>query len=839
MDTKSTKFKYSLFTKGLCLLLSALMFFSFAYTTVIIITATQIYGFEEYFTDSIPAFYDTYGFRNQFSSDNFRANQLVASDKAVIEDAFDSNEKSIIDKAVNDYLYRKAEIIKNELQYAVDNYDDSYFNYEYTADTVIIPEVEEVSGEVTTFKSEDIPRNIEAAQRILESCKGLEFLDYATLVRTDAFTDTEYNYSTDLHIPSSDAYEYIDIAFYNHSGYNLNEAEIKKLFLEQYNSAKSNATSGAEAEIEFALSVLSRLTAFKFYITDRQGNIYTNIKDTTPEKFRNEALDNEVYILFNNTLTLSGLDTAASDYYKLTFDGESGYIYYIFIDNEDINSYCNDNYGNLRYAYDNYLSPHLKIQIATAFISLLISIIMLIALISLCGHKNGEEKPSTALTDKIPTDLHFILSAVITVGSAVFGVWLGSEMFDTTSKLSLVYMYAPAIIALIFTLSFMILTEWLTSVARIRKAGEKYFSKMLIVRFFRYIVRSFKKLFNTLKILCFRPEKLDKRVVICLILYMLGNVALMILAFCLGIFMYSAIAIFIYIWLAAIYNILSLCAAMYYIINLDKIISASCRHESVNFGNKKVPESLRLLASNLTNTNEALREAVEKAVKDEQMKTELITNVSHDLKTPLTSLISYSDLLDKCDIQDETARKYIDVIHTQSIKLKRLIEDLIEASKVSTGNVTLNRVRLNLSELAMQAIAEFAPEIEKNGNEIIFTAPDKAPEIYADGAKTYRILANLLNNAKKYSAPETRIYISVSSDGKSSFFEIKNISAEPLNIAPEELTERFVRGDKSRSKEGNGLGLSIAKDLCTLQNGELILAIDGDLFKATVRLPSE
>ena len=221
------------------------------------------------------------------------------------------------------------------------------------------------------------------------------------------------------------------------------------------------------------------------------------------------------------------------------------------------------------------------------------------------------------------------------------------------------------------------------------------------------------------------------------------------------------------------------------------------------------------------------------------MKTELITNVSHDLKTPLTSLISYSDLLNNCKIEDETAKKYIGVIHNQSIKLKRLIEDLIEASKVSSGNVTINASMLNLSELAIQVIAEFSPEIEKNGNEIIFNEPETAPAVFADGSKTYRILSNLLSNAKKYSATGTRIYISVYKENDNSVFEIKNISSEPLNISPEELTERFVRGDKSRSKDGNGLGLSIAKDLCILQSGNLELSIDGDLFKAKVILPTE
>ena len=255
------------------------------------------------------------------------------------------------------------------------------------------------------------------------------------------------------------------------------------------------------------------------------------------------------------------------------------------------------------------------------------------------------------------------------------------------------------------------------------------------------------------------------------------------------------------------------------------------------FKRSDIPKSLKILANNLTVKNEALDKAVAEAIKKEHMKTQLITNVSHDLKTPLTSLISYSDLLSKCDIEDEDAKKYVDVINQQSEKLKRLIEDLIEASKVSTGNVTLNKVKLNLSELAVQAIVEFTPDFEKNCNEVKFSEQETPPVVFADGTKTYRIISNLLSNAKKYSAPHTRIYASVYKEGNYGCFEIKNISKEPLNISASELTERFVRGDESRTNEGNGLGLSIAKDLCGLQNGVLDIIIDGDLFKVIVKLP--
>jgi K+-sensing histidine kinase KdpD len=233
-----------------------------------------------------------------------------------------------------------------------------------------------------------------------------------------------------------------------------------------------------------------------------------------------------------------------------------------------------------------------------------------------------------------------------------------------------------------------------------------------------------------------------------------------------------------------------------------------------------------------------MSKAVENAIKNERTKTELITNVSHDLKTPLTSMISYVDLLKKCDINDEDAIKYIDVLSDKSQNLKKLIENLIEASKTSSGNIKINKAYLNLKELVAQATAEFLSDFESRELDLKFKEDSEDIRIFADGQHTYRVLENLLSNAKKYSAKGTRVYASIRREGKYGVFELKNISKDPLNISADELTERFVRGDASRgTEEGNGLGLSIAKQLCSLQGGELKLTIDGDLFKATVYLP--
>jgi signal transduction histidine kinase len=226
-----------------------------------------------------------------------------------------------------------------------------------------------------------------------------------------------------------------------------------------------------------------------------------------------------------------------------------------------------------------------------------------------------------------------------------------------------------------------------------------------------YIFRKLKKLFE------YKPKVFKWQVAVCCVLFFLINAFIcLFISFAEWFTGFDGMFMLIFGAIIIVFDLIVCYFVIKYINNLDKIIVASGEHKNVEFTDKHVDKSLQTLAKNLENSNEALDKAVAEAIKNEQMKTQLITNVSHDLKTPLTSLINYSDLLNKCEIEDEKAREYIDVINGQSAKLKRLIEDLIEASKVSTGNVQLNKARLNLSELAVQAIVEFTPEFDNNKN---------------------------------------------------------------------------------------------------------------------------
>lgn len=257
----------------------------------------------------------------------------------------------------------------------------------------------------------------------------------------------------------------------------------------------------------------------------------------------------------------------------------------------------------------------------------------------------------------------------------------------------------------------------------------------------------------------------------------------------------------------------------------------------------KVDEKLMIggfkdMAQELNGLSDVVMVAAQKQMRSERMRTELITNVSHDIKTPLTSIINYVDLLQKPH-SPEDGQAYLEVLSQQSNRMKRLIDDLIELSKASTGNITVNLTTMDAVETVNQALGEFTDKLEAAHLMPVFRAPKEPLYIHADGRLAWRAMSNLLSNAAKYAQPDTRLYVDmVAVDGKVCI-SFKNISRDSLNISADELMERFVRGEASRSQEGSGLGLNIAKSMMELQHGALELLVDGDLFKATLIFPQE
>lgn len=457
-----------------------------------------------------------------------------------------------------------------------------------------------------------------------------------------------------------------------------------------------------------------------------------------------------------------------------------------------------------------------------------------------CGHRAGTDGVRLLWMDYIPLELH---TAIIAAAIAGLGVVLFGNLFNDLSnyygyQLSTLY-YGGLFLAACGALGAVawgLYAELTLSFVRLCKSKKHLYKGTLLYYICLGIWRLLCKLhrFNRRMIrgLAYTPQHFKRNMVFCAVGYLLINIVLAVLFG--GYLEFAPISVPCALVFLA-FNGFCVGYALRFLFQLDRVIEAAANRTDVEAAH--LHPALAAMAGSLRYTNQELHNAVDQAVRDERLKTELITNVSHDLKTPITSIITYTDLLSKCPQSDEKAKEYMAVLTEKSTKLARLVEDLIEASKLSSGNITLHPMVLDLGELTAQAIGEYQKEFEENRLQLVLDPDLPRVQAFADGSKTYRVLENLLQNAKKYSAADSRVYVRVYKQGDFGVFEIKNISAEPLNISPQELTQRFVLGDASRTKEGNGLGLSIAQELCSAQQGKLELLIDGDLFKARVYLP--
>lgn len=457
-----------------------------------------------------------------------------------------------------------------------------------------------------------------------------------------------------------------------------------------------------------------------------------------------------------------------------------------------------------------------------------------------CGRRAGTDGVRLLWMDYIPLELH---TAIIAAAIAGLGVVLFGNLFNDLSnyygyQLSTLY-YGGLFLAACGALGAVawgLYAELTLSFVRLCKSKKHLYKGTLLYYICLGIWRLLCKLhrFNrrVIRGLAYTPRHFKRNMVFCAVGYLLINIVLAGLFG--GYLEFAPISVPCALVFLA-FNGFCVGYALRFLFQLDRVIEAAANRTDVEAAH--LHPALAAMAGSLRYTNQELHNAVDQAVRDERLKTELITNVSHDLKTPITSIITYTDLLSKCPQTDEKAKEYMAVLTEKSTKLARLVEDLIEASKLSSGNITLHPMVLDLGELTAQAIGEYQKEFEENRLQLVLDPDLPRVQAFADGSKTYRVLENLLQNAKKYSAADSRVYVRVYKQGDFGVFEIKNISAQPLNISPQELTQRFVRGDASRTKEGNGLGLSIAQELCSAQQGKLELLIDGDLFKARVYLP--
>lgn len=635
----------------------------------------------------------------------------------------------------------------------------------------------------------------------------------------------------------------------------MTKKDVEKLF--------DNANTKIEVNLESNHPFYSlENTDAKYYAKYKDNELYN--KNNFNEK---DVLSSDFYLIIKDgKLKSKGIcKTVAEDIYSV-FTNDNKYAdkidLYIYFNAKDmskqnlsdaISSLKTVKYSNLYHfsAQMVKVSENLEKHIAFSAVSLLFSFVFAFVYFSVIGKKDSESETKLFFYDYIPFEIG--LSVAGGLGTlAIFGV----ALFYDTFYLSKILLY----ILLAASLGCWVLLFMLSaSFARNFRSERKFYKYLLTYWVFFAIIKCFKYTFlfirwvfraigkfnrkvwgsakRTFNAFLFKTHSFKRNILAVTIGWLILNFILFgiicacyVEEFAFGFFVALALIVLDFFTLRKFGE---------YVKNLDMIIDASSRHEDILVDLETLDLSLKTLAESMRYTNAELQNAIAKAVKDERLRTELITNVSHDLKTPLTSIITYVDLLSKCDIDDEKAQEYIKVLDDKGAKLKRLIDDLIEASKVTSGNVTVNLTPMNLSELCLQATVDVQADFEKAGLDLVVKSGEKPITVIADGTKANRIIENLLSNARKYSAKASRVYVRVYNEGDYGVFEIKNISAQALDITPEELTERFVRGDKSRNRDGNGLGLSIAKELCKLQNGKLELIIDGDLFKARVKFPNK
>ena len=470
-----------------------------------------------------------------------------------------------------------------------------------------------------------------------------------------------------------------------------------------------------------------------------------------------------------------------------------------------------DAMSRLVYSYNN-LKPYFVPYLTIAILSLIGFAVCFILATLTTGQE--EKKGAVRLNgfDRIPTEI----GAGIVVLLGLASLLMNAGIFETVTNGSrnsitnIVYVFGMLMMALL------IATWGYLSLVRRIKAKDVWRNSVC-----RRILAITKKVY--------RVGKMNVRFVIAFVALVFINVFL---AASIGVFGMLGVMILLIVDTLILVRLLKEVAERQKIKDgLDTIADGNLDYK---LDTTNLQQDNQAMAEAVNKIADGLQGAVEKSMKNERMRSELITNVSHDIKTPLTSIINYVDLLKREDIKNEQVKGYIDILDAKSQRLKHLTEDLVEASKVSSGNVELHMDNLFVQELLQQAEGEFDEKLKVRKLELVSTLAAEPVIIKADGRQLWRIFENLLNNIAKYALEGTRVYVDLIKEGKKATLTFKNMSQEALNINADELTERFVRGDISRTTEGSGLGLSIAKSLTELQGGKFDIYLDGDLFKVTI-----
>ena len=608
----------------------------------------------------------------------------------------------------------------------------------------------------------------------------------------------------------------------------FSNSDDQEYFNNRYPDYKQQAIQDQLYEYEDAIKELERYTDFYYCLVNtRTGNEVSNREAEEIENLKiNSFLDGRY--------TKGKVVYDTEYYYNYTDEGKLvNYFYYDnYLDsvsrillNSGYTLYAgvSDNVetGNGIFAkqYQAFESRRLNAPraVMAAAVGAILMIIGTVYLVITAGKTSKNSEVTLIAVDYVFNDISTLIFLAVAYVSYILAKGMIESIYYMNGEWLIML---KGFVCLLFMIDVVVLINYLTCMSRQIKK-RRLFSNTVVGYFIRWVASFFKE--STFRIW----------IILCLIMYAVINCLLMFVA-CKS---YSSIPIIILI----IFDLAGIFFAARALTSIKKIMVAVKETSEGNFDKKVNPDeispALKNFATDVSNMQNGLKQAVGRAVKGEKMKTELITNVSHDLKTPLTSIITYVDLLKREELNNEKAENYVAILDEKTNRLKQLIEDLVEASKASSGNLAVTKNKINLRELIEQALGEFEERIEKSDLEFKINATEDV-YIYADGRHMWRIAENLITNALKYAMPKTRVFIDIFSTERDGVLTIKNVSAIPIdNVDLKSLTERFVRGDASRTTEGAGLGLSITQSLSEIQDGRLEITADGDVFKATVKIP--
>ena len=563
----------------------------------------------------------------------------------------------------------------------------------------------------------------------------------------------------------------------------------------------------------------SRVSTFiNYIIIDKEnGNMFTNIKSNNyPEEINKLKAEktNWSYQDGNITTNINTINQESAKYITDSYYSVNNFEGYEVYSNIDPSSLTYSNSLYVQQVVYNLFKGHENSPAYLIPLSSILIIVMIVYLIWTTGHEKGKEGIQLNSIDKISYE---IISIVI---MTIIGMMMSFAVASVESQIPQKILVSVFLIC--YLIGYACLALWISTTIRRLKA-KQFIRSFLTYKVCRWIVVTAKKLFRKV------TDKQNTNRKITIIYW--GFVGISIILACT---IWSGIGFLILIafWGWVYYKLLQ------YNKKIQKINDALRNiyegNPNVKLNEEELEGTLKIMAKYINDIAGGFTNAIEQSLKSERLKTELITNVSHDIKTPLTSIINYVDLLKKQEINNAQIEQYIAVLDKKSQRLKKLIEDLVEASKVSSGNVKLNMETINLKELLNQTIGEFEDKLEKKNLKIEMNLPNENVLIKADNRYLYRVIENVFSNVSKYALEGSRVYINLYKDNNDINLEIKNISKDKLNISAEELMQRFVRGDKSRYTEGSGLGLSIAESLTELQGGKFKIDIDGDLFKVQI-----